>query len=38
MFQSTIKPYNDLSDQFFDILKLRIEIFVVEQCCIIKIR
>ena len=34
MFQSTIKPYNDLSkDQFFDILKLRIEIFVVEQCC-----
>ena len=34
MFQSTIKRYNDLSkDQFFDILKLRIEIFVVEQCC-----
>ena len=34
MFQSTIKTYNDLSkDQFFDILKLRIEIFVVEQCC-----
>ena len=34
MFESTIKPYNDLSkDQFFDILKLRIEIFVVEQCC-----
>ena len=34
MFQSTIKPYNDLSkDKFFDILKLRIEIFVVEQCC-----
>ena len=34
MFQSTIKPYNELSkDQFFDILKLRIEIFVVEQCC-----
>ena len=34
MFQSTIKPYKDLSkDQFFDILKLRIEIFVVEQCC-----
>ena len=34
MFQSTIKPCNDLSkDQFFDILKLRIEIFVVEQCC-----
>ena len=34
MFQSTIKPYNDLSkDQFFEILKLRIEIFVVEQCC-----
>ena len=34
MFQSTIKPNNDLSkDQFFDILKLRIEIFVVEQCC-----
>ena len=34
MFQSTIKPYTDLSkDQFFDILKLRIEIFVVEQCC-----
>lgn len=34
MFQSTIKPYSDLSkDQFFDILKLRIEIFVVEQCC-----
>lgn len=34
MFQSTIKPYNELSkDQFFDILKLRIEIFVVEQSC-----
>ena len=34
MFQSTIKPYNDLSkDKFFDILKLRIEVFVVEQCC-----
>ena len=34
MFQSNIKLYNDLSkDQFFDILKLRIEIFVVEQCC-----
>ena len=34
MFQSTIKPYNELSkDQFFDILKLRIEIFVVEQYC-----
>ena len=34
MFQSTIKPYNELSkDQFFDIIKLRIEIFVVEQCC-----
>ena len=34
MFQSTIKRYSDLSkDQFFDILKLRIEIFVVEQCC-----
>ena len=34
MFQSTIKPYNDLSkDNFFDILKLRIEVFVVEQCC-----
>ena len=34
MFQSTIKTYNDLSkDQFFDILKLRFEIFVVEQCC-----
>ena len=34
MFQSIIKRYNDLSkDQFFDILKLRIEIFVVEQCC-----
>ena len=34
MFQSTIQPYNELSkDQFFDIIKLRIEIFVVEQCC-----
>ena len=34
MFQSTIKPYNELSkDEFFDILKLRIEIFVVEQSC-----
>ncbi len=34
MFQSTIKPYNELSkDQFFDIIKLRIEIFVVEQSC-----
>ena len=34
MFQSTIKPYNELSkDQFFDILKLRIEIFVVEHSC-----
>ena len=34
MFQSTIKPYNEISkDQFFDVIKLRIEIFVVEQCC-----
>ena len=34
MFRSTIIPYKDLSKElFFELIKLRIEIFVVEQKC-----
>ena len=34
MFRSTIIPYKDLSKElFFELIKLRIEIFVVEQNC-----
>ena len=34
MFRSTIIPYEDLSKElFFELIKLRIEIFVVEQTC-----
>ena len=34
MFRSTIIPYEDLSKElFFELIKLRIEIFVVEQNC-----